>query len=421
MLQVILPYLKESFEKDDEEEDKNVLVSILDLLCNLVKEQPTAMALIREQRAWSAVKRFGSCAGELSNVCQQIIKTLILNSHKFKKIRLSEAEAMALQDDENDRINFDERKYIQTNNCSFYYKHIWKFLAVRNSPTTIDVCIEYKVCRDRNAQYWLFKQLYHVLVQSSNQVLVAGWPAAIHHLTTAWQVTLDLVRRVPEFFLFAVERGITDINVRLTESLLSENNLAFFKDFADLLGALLNFQVYVIVNFDLMNEEILHVNINQTKETLTEVVFSKVRTILQSKGNLKFCRVLLSSVLESSYVTELLEEDGERQQSSSPDCEESGYEADDSESTELSGGSTRRAAAYRVTFPSSFHFFIDCFLQLFEMYAGEPEFIYTIEYLLFKLVNNCGKARHNAKLFNEQNGLTRLYCALDSLLGTGLR
>ena len=102
-----MPYLKEKLE--DEEEDKNVLVSILDLLCNLVKEQPTAMALIREQRAWNSVKRFGSAEGELSNVCQQIIKTLILNSHKFKKIRLSEAEAMALQDDENDRINFEER------------------------------------------------------------------------------------------------------------------------------------------------------------------------------------------------------------------------------------------------------------------------------------------------------------------------
>ncbi len=106
-IKVILPFLEAKF--DCECEDRNMLVSVLDILCTLVQEQPTAMALIREQRAWTSVKKFGSAEGELSNVCQQIIKTLILNSHKFKKIRLSEAEAMALQDDENDRINFDER------------------------------------------------------------------------------------------------------------------------------------------------------------------------------------------------------------------------------------------------------------------------------------------------------------------------
>jgi hypothetical protein len=41
----------------------------------------------REQKVWSTVKRFCSCEGDLSSVCQQIIKTLILNSHKFKKVR----------------------------------------------------------------------------------------------------------------------------------------------------------------------------------------------------------------------------------------------------------------------------------------------------------------------------------------------
>ena len=34
------------------------------------------------------MKRFCSSEGELSSVCQQIIKTLILNSHKFKKVTL---------------------------------------------------------------------------------------------------------------------------------------------------------------------------------------------------------------------------------------------------------------------------------------------------------------------------------------------
>ena len=277
-----------------------MLVSLLDILCSLVKEQPTAMALIREQQAWSSVKRFGSAEGDLSNVCQQIIKTLILNSHKFKKIRLSEAEAMALQDDENDRINFDER--------------------------------------DRNAQYWLFKQLYHVLVQSSNTLLTAGWPATINHLTSAWHVTLELVRRVPDFFLFAVERGITDINMRLTDSVFSPVQLAYQKDYADLLGALLNFQAYVIVNFDLMNEEILHININQTKEILTDRVFPQILRAMQGPGSVRVWRSLLCCVLESSYVTELVRLDDDASNGLVPECSESGYDADDSESGELMGG-----------------------------------------------------------------------------------
>jgi hypothetical protein len=45
----------------------------------------------REQKVWSAVKRFCSCEGTLYSVCQQIIKTLILNSHKFKKVRFAES------------------------------------------------------------------------------------------------------------------------------------------------------------------------------------------------------------------------------------------------------------------------------------------------------------------------------------------
>ena len=128
--EVILPYLKARLVDDEDGDSHNktltandqaqdhskicksscsVLASVLDLLCTLVNEQPTAMVLIREQSVWTMVKKIGSKSGDLSHVCQQIIKTLVLNSHKFKKIRLSEAEAMALQDDENDRINFDER------------------------------------------------------------------------------------------------------------------------------------------------------------------------------------------------------------------------------------------------------------------------------------------------------------------------
>ena len=83
---------------------------------------------------WSKVKELATCpASSVSYPAQQLIKTLVLHAHTFRRLRLSEAEAMALLDDETDRINFEER--------------------------------------DRNAQYWLFKQLYHVLVQSSLAVI----------------------------------------------------------------------------------------------------------------------------------------------------------------------------------------------------------------------------------------------------------
>ena len=267
----------------------------------------------------------------------------------------------------------------------------------------------------------MFKQLYHVLVQSSNTVLTSQWPESISHLISAWQVTLDLVRRVPEFFLFAVERGITDINVRLTDSLL--NSLAFNKDCADLLGALLNFQIYVLVNFDAMNEEILHININQSKDVLTDGVFPKILRLLQQRRNLMFCRVLLSSLLESSYVTELVNKEKETQDGLQVDCEESGYEADDSESSDpaRNGKLASKGRSYIVTFKSSFHFFVECFLQVLDLYRDDQEFIYTAEYLMYKLVHNCGKELKNAKLFNEENGLTRIYAVLNSLLDTDLR
>ena len=180
------------------------------------------------------------------------------------------------------------------------------------------------------------------------------------------QVTLDLVRRVPEFFLFAVERGITDINLRLAESLLDQSEVSDPKEAASLLGALVNFQVYVIVNFDLMNEELMHTNMNRTRNTLTDTIFPRIKEMLLSRSRLMVGRVLLSAILESSYVTEMVSREGERHELSSTDCAESGYEADESESTEAPGGAQlRREASYRITFTKSFHFFIDCFLGLF--------------------------------------------------------
>jgi hypothetical protein len=42
---VILPYLKQTFEREGE--NRNQAASMLDILSRLVQEQPTAMALIR--------------------------------------------------------------------------------------------------------------------------------------------------------------------------------------------------------------------------------------------------------------------------------------------------------------------------------------------------------------------------------------
>ena len=83
------------------------------------------------------------------------------------------------------------------------------------------------------------------------------------------------------------------------------------------------------------------------------------------------------------------------------------------------GGAKGRS--YRVTFPNSFHFFIDCLLELFQQYREDDEFMYTMEYLVYKLVHNCGRDKRNAKLFNDENGLTRLFMALVSLLGSNTR
>ena len=65
------------------------------------------------------------------------------------------------------------------------------------------------------------------------------------------------------------------------------------------------------------------------------------------------------------------------------DCSESGYEADDSandETSDLLADKKRRklpASVYRITFPDSFHFFVDCFLELLARDGQEEGFLYT--------------------------------------------
>jgi hypothetical protein len=63
------------------------------------------------------------------------------------------------------------------------------------------------------------------------------------------------------------------------------------------------------------------------------------------------------------------------------DCAESGYEADDSanEDTEQTDKARRKpsSSVYRITFPDSFHFFMDCFLDLMERNRDDESFLYT--------------------------------------------
>ena len=115
-------------------------------------------------------------------------------------------------------------------------------------------------------------------------------------------MSLELVRRVPEFFLYALERGITELNVQLTQSLLAQPHLAHL---VHLLAALTNFLTHVIVCYDRVNEDIMHVNVSALRETLATLTFPRAQAILATRPGLKFTRILLAGILESCYVSEL--------------------------------------------------------------------------------------------------------------------
>ena len=95
-LQVLLPYLSSNINTDFTEEKEDQLShveSVLLVLSHLVTQQPTAMALIRNQVTWRQIKLHATTTSQLSTITQLVIKNIVLNSNKFIKIRLSEAEA----------------------------------------------------------------------------------------------------------------------------------------------------------------------------------------------------------------------------------------------------------------------------------------------------------------------------------------
>ena len=346
-LQVVLPYLAWGLAAaSQEEEQQGHLEAVLEILCKLVTQQPTAMALIRNQKVWRQVKTKASAEGTLSRVAQQVIKTIVLNSHKFIKIRLSEAEAMALQDDENDVINFDQR--------------------------------------DRNAQFWLFKQLYHVLVQSSIRVLNGDWPRTFSHLVSAWQVSLHLVRTVPDFLVFALERGIVKLNQQLLDIICSREGQKEV-EIAEMIGSLVSFLIFLVVS---RNSSIPpYLEVGELEESLVKVVLPKLEDLTNKESEIRFRRILLSRVLEGSINSE----GGNWTQLSMEDLVEGatddGYEADqsDNESGGDVGASDGQVAAV-VFMPGLKHYTAGLLNLAMDTGQDMQAKLYTLEYLVYRLV-----------------------------------
>merc|ERR1719233_2045415 len=344
-LQVVLPYLGWSLGSKIEERNISHVEDILEILCKLVTQQPTAMALIRNQKVWRQVKTNASTEGALSRVAQQVIKTIVLNSHKFIKIRLSEAEAMALQDDENDMINFN--------------------------------------LRDRNAQFWLFKQLYHVLVQSSIRVLNGDWPDSFSHLVSAWQVSLDLFKKVPDFLVFALERGIVGLNQQMLNMICEQQHEKV--ELADLIGSLVCFLIHLVVFKTSWVLQSPSLEVGELEEYLVKNIFPKLE---KYKGSLKFRKTLLARVLEGSVS---VEEDWLHMNKEDVDdgVTDDGYEADNSDN----GVSTSANEVFTngtkpvVLFKPGLKFYTSGLLTLATDTSQRiQDKLYTLEYLVYKLV-----------------------------------
>jgi hypothetical protein len=62
---------------------------MLGLLSQLTSDQTTAMSLISHP-VWISIKAMSCSPGDLAVASQEVVKTMVLNSSKFRKIRLSE-------------------------------------------------------------------------------------------------------------------------------------------------------------------------------------------------------------------------------------------------------------------------------------------------------------------------------------------
>ena len=334
-LQVILPFIANhiTMVSDEGKSEECVSIylmkSILLIMSELVKQQPTAMALIRNQDAWKQLKKLASTINPLSTAAQKVIKIIVLNSKKFIKIRLSEAEAMKLQDDENDIINFDQR--------------------------------------DRNAQGWLFRQFYHVIIQSSVPVINGeNCSQDIPHIASCWRIALDLVSALPEFLDYTVERGIMNLGVQLLQALLKTSDTDTNE--AESFGSVVQFLVHLIKIKDEME-----------KFFLREVT-PLIEQFMKQDLKVKTMKIVLRKILDSSI---------EQQRTSQPislsTCNDDGYEADHSEeSDECCQFSVPRKS--KIVSHLAFTSFTSGLEQLVKIDDGDTKFL-ALEYLLYRLSN----------------------------------
>ena len=355
-VQVIIPFLNttlqsELLSNEGASVGKNEMV--LELLCNLVNQQPTAMALIRNIPVWRKVKQLASAPGNLSQVSQHIIKTIVLSSNKFNKIKLSEAEAMALQDDESDVINFDQR--------------------------------------DQNAQFWIFKQLYQVLVQSSIQLvnsdLATTNSMSFRHLVSAWKICLELVEQVPDFLIFALERGVVRLAQQMLGLLLSDHC-----ESAEMLGALLSFLIFLTTSKEKAHPEVSGLNgvIEHWLSMMKEMVGDPT-------ASWKWKRTLLAKLLEGS-----VEGDHGREEDLSLDSETSsidGYDADLSDIASEGQEKRNTSRGCHVFFPAGLHFYCSSLVILFQNKRKDE---YSLEYLLFRLVKLCSCDKNSLLLVSRE-------------------
>ena len=343
-LQVILPFLSFRLETAAGEVTEAELEQVLLILSQLVTQQPTAMALIRNHQTWKLIKHSASKDSFLSSSCQEVIKSIVLNSNKFIKIRLSEAEAMALQDDENDIINFDQR--------------------------------------DRNAQYWLFKQFYHVLVQSSINIINRELIPSYHHVSQAWSLTLSLVRRLPEFLVYSVERGVISLAQQLLESL---KDLGSKQEVADTTGRIVQLVMFLLTTKHSWQSKVPNLDITDVESFYEAEISARLKGFLEVTPSLKVNRTVLSLVLVGSCSEKNV---ADFEMKKSPDSHSDvGYDADHSDMEEVETEADQTCqSTLTISFKPGFKSFIQGVQQIIETSEhGLADKLYSLEYLLFKL------------------------------------
>ena len=345
-LQVLIPYLETHLggvkNLREEEAEQSCLESVLTILSHLVTQQPTAMALIKNQTVWKLVKLHAISASPLSTITQLVIKSIVLNSGKFIKIRLSEAEAMALQDDENDLINFDQR--------------------------------------DRNAQSWLFKQFYHVLIQSSIPIINGDHKTSYRHLSTAWRVARDLVKTLPEFLVFSIERGVMTLALQLVEALTGRTG-AQSAGVAESVGRVVSFLIFIITNKSETDLKLSNLESPSTEHFFDREIAEKIKAFILNSTNLKASKTLLGLLLDASCDNE------KNFPGFRPEVSEDGYEADNSDYSETEGprSSIKCCADIKHNYIPGIQLFswgLDAVLR--GNHTEIDEKIICLEYLLFK-------------------------------------